>query len=295
MWLIRPKVRSRINRARTDESRVFKALLLGFVGVFFWTLTFAVIYRMLLYFRGTQGIGDLLAGKLLGLAFVTFFMILLLSNVITAPSTFFLSDDLELLVPAPVDPVKVYGAPLAETIMDSSWMVGLMAVPLLVAYGVIYAAGPGYYLLAAATMVAFLVVPAVMGTAITLVLVNIFPARRARDLLALIGLFAAAGVVALFRFLRPERLVRPEEFRSLVDFVAVLRTATSPWLPSEWAADALMSWLGRVFDPFPFLFLLSTAAAFFVLGAWVHVTHYGRGFTRAQEGADRRAGRRGAR
>ena len=33
----------------------------------------------------------------------------------------------------------------------------------------------------------------------------------------------------------------PEEFSSLVDFVAVLRTPTSVWLPSEWVAEALMS------------------------------------------------------
>jgi ABC-2 type transport system permease protein len=56
-----------------------------------------------------------------------------------------------------------------------------------------------------------------------------------------------------------------------------------------------MSWLGGFFDPFPFLFLLSTAAAFFVFGAWVHAAHSARGFTRAQEGADRRAGHRGGR
>ena len=210
LWLVRPKLRSKLNRARTDEARLFKALLLGFVGLFFWTFTFLVIFRMLLYFRGTQGIGDLLAGKLLAVAFLTFFSILLLSNVITALSTFFLSDDLELVIAAPIDPVKVYGARLAETILDSSWMVALMAVPLLAAYGVIYAAGPFYYLLATLTMAAFLVVPAVIGTGVTLLLVNVFPARRARDLLALMGLFAAAGVVVLFRFLRPERLVRPE-------------------------------------------------------------------------------------
>jgi ABC-2 type transport system permease protein len=209
LWLVRPKLRSRVNRARTDEARVFKALLLGFVGIFFWAFTFTVIYRMLLYFRGTQGIGDLLAGKLLGVAFLTFFSILLLSNVITALSTFFLADDLELVMAAPIDPVKVYGARLIETIVDSSWMVALMSVPLLTAYGVIYAAGPGYYLLAALTLLCFLVIPAVIGTAVTLVLVNVFPARRARDLLALIGLFAAAGLVALFRFLRPERRSAP--------------------------------------------------------------------------------------
>ena len=114
-WLLRPKVRTKLNRARQSEGRLFKGLMLGFVGTFFWGLIFVVIFRMLLYFRGTQGIGDVLSAKLLGLAFVTFLMILVLSNVITALSTFFLSDDLELVVAAPVDPWHVYAARLGET------------------------------------------------------------------------------------------------------------------------------------------------------------------------------------
>ena len=291
LWLLGPKIRTKVNRARTSEGRLFKAFLLGFVGLFFWSLIFAVIFRMLIYFRGTQGIGDLLAGKLLGLAFVTFLMILILSNVITALSTFFLSDDLELLVAAPVEPETVYGARLVETIVDSSWMVALLAVPLLLAYGVVYAASGWYYVLAIATLIPFLVIPAVVGSAATLILVNVFPARRTRDLLALVGLFAAAGVVALFRFVRPERLMRPEEFRDLVDFVAVLRTPTSAWLPSQWAADALMSYLSGFFQWFPFAFLWSTAAVCVVLGAWLHRSYYGAGFTRAQEGAEKKSGR----
>ncbi len=290
-WLLRPKFRTKINRARTDEGRVFKGALLGFVGLFFWALIFAVIFRMLLYFRGTQGIGDLLSAKLLSLAFLTFLMILILSNVITALSTFFLAEDLELVVASPVESIKVYGARLIETIVDSSWMVALLAVPLLVAYGAVYAAGWQYYVLAVATVVPFLVLPAVFGTAVTLMLVNVFPARRTRDLLALVGLFAAAGVVTMFRFLRPERLMRPEEFQDLVDFVAVLRTPTSPWLPSEWAGDALMSYLNGFFQPFPFFFLWSTAAAFVVVGAWLHNRYFDAGFTRAQEGAERKEGR----
>lgn len=290
-FLVGPKLRTKMNRARTARGRVLKAGLLGFVGLFFWTFVFAVIVRMLLYFRNTQGIGDLLAGKLLGIAFLTFFMILLLSNVITALSTFFLSDDLELLVAAPVRPGDLYGARLSETILDSSWMVALMAVPILAAYGVVYAAGPAYYLTALAVMAAFLVLPAVLGSAFTLMLVNVFPARRTRDLLALVGLFAVAGVVVLFRFLRPERLMRPEEFRDLVDFMAVLRTPTSPWLPSEWAADALMTRLNGVPDAHPLLLLLTTAAAFVVLGTWLHGRYYRSGFSKAQEGADTRPGR----
>jgi len=291
LWLLRPKIRTKLNRAKTDEGRLFKGLLLGFVGLFFWALIFAVIFRMLLYFRGTQGIGDLLAAKLLGLAFLTFLMILVLSNVITALSTFFLSEDLEFVVAAPIEPETVYGARLIETVVDSSWMVALMAVPLLAAYGAVYAAGPLYYLLAVGTVIPFLVIPAVLGSAVTLLLVNIFPARRTRDLLALVGLLAVAGVVALVRFLRPERLMSPEEFSSLVDFVAVLRAPTSPWLPSEWAARSLMSYLDGFFEWFPFAFLWSTAAMCLVVGAWLHRRFYDGGFTRAQEGAERKDGR----
>lgn len=290
-WLLRPKIRAKLNRARFDEGRLVKGLLLGVAGLFFWSLIFAVIFRMLVYFRGTQGIGDLLAGKLLGLAFLAFLMILVLSNVITALSTFFLSEDLEFVVAAPVEASTVYGARLIETVVDSSWMVALLAVPLLAAYGVVYATGPAYYLLALGVLIPFLVIPAVLGSAVTLLLVNVFPARRTRDLLALVGLFAVAGLVVLFRFLRPERLVRPEEFRDLVDFVAVLRTPTSAWLPSEWAADALMSQLGGAVEWFPFLFLWSTALMMLVVGAWLHERCFDAGFTRAQEGAEHEEGR----
>ncbi len=289
--LLGPKVRIRMNRARSEEGRGLKLVVLALAAVVFWSVLFAVIHRMLLYFRGTQGIGDLLAGKLLGVALLTFLMILLLSNLISALSTFFLSEDLELLTAAPVDPLKFYGARLIETIVDSSWMVALLAVPLLAAYGLVYGGGPGYVLLAVGVVVPFLVVPAVVGSAITLMLVNVFPARRTRDLLALVALFAVAGLVVVLRTVRPERLMRPEEFRSLVDFMAVLRTPTSPWLPSQWASDALMTWLSGSFDPFPLVLLTSTAAAFLVVGAWLHGRYYATGFTRAQEGAERREDR----
>jgi ABC-2 type transport system permease protein len=295
LWLLRPKLKGKLNRTRTDDAWVFKALGLGFVGLFFWGFFFFVIWRMLLYFRNTQGIGNILAGKLLGLALLTFLGILFLSNVITSLSTFFLSQDLELLVASPADRVRMYGSRLVETIANSSWMVVLLAVPLFLAYGFTYRADAGFYLLAVGVMIPYLVLPAVVGTAFTLILVNVFPARRTRDLLALVGLFTAAGVVVLFRLLRPERLVRPEEFRSLVDFVAVLRTPSSVWLPNEWATDALMAYLNGSFDPFPFLLLLSTAGAFLVGGAWLHLRFHPAGFTRAQEGADRREDRNRAR
>ena len=206
-----------------------------------------MLYRLLVYFRGVPELGPLLAGKLLGLILVGFFSILLLSNVITALSSFFLARTSTCSWRRRWTGCTLYGAKLLETAVNSSWMVVLMAVPMFTAFGVAYHGGLVVRRsLVVAVFLPFLIVPAVIGSAITLILVNVFPARRTRDILSVIAVLAAGGVVLLFRIVRPERLARPEGFRSLVEFVTVLRTPTSPFLPSEWVQRAVLGWLNRI-------------------------------------------------
>ena len=288
LHLLRPKWLTARVRARGGErGRGARIALLGITGVLFWAFVLVVVFRLLLYFRRVPDIGPLLAGKLLGIIFVSFFSILLLSNIITALSSFFVARDLDLLVSAPVDWLRLYGAKLLETAVHSSWMVVLMAVPIFVAYGVAYEGGLWFPLVALATFIPFLLIPAVVGSAITLLLVRVFPARRTRDILSVIAVLAAGGLVLLFRMVRPEQLARPEGFRSLVDFIAVLKTPTSPLLPSEWVQRAVMSSLLGIPDVLPYYLLWSTAAAFVVLGALLHRSLYTTGFTKAQESSER--------
>jgi ABC-2 type transport system permease protein len=282
--LLLPKWLTARARARSgDRGRVLRVTVLASLGSVFWLLVFLALHRLLVYFKGIAEIGPLLAGKLLGLLLISFMAILLLSNVITALSSYFLARDLDLLVSAPVDWLTLYTAKLTETMLHSSWMVVLLAIPMFAAYGIAYDGGLLYPFIALAAFVPFLVVPSVLGSAFTLLLVNIFPARRTRDILSVIAVLTAAGIVLLFRFIRPEQLARPEGYRSLTDFVALLRGPTSPFLPSEWVQGAVMSWLRGQPDLLPFYLLWSTAAAAIVLGALVHRALYARGFSKAQE------------
>ena len=65
--------------------RVFGAL-----GVGFWVAIFIFFYRVLRYFLSVPDFGPVLTYKLLSMVLLTFFSILLFSNIITALSTFFL-------------------------------------------------------------------------------------------------------------------------------------------------------------------------------------------------------------
>ena len=130
---------------------------------------------------------------------------------------------------APIGWLRLYLAKLSETVVHSSWMVALLALPDpdRLRHGVLRRAALSVRR-ARPPCCPILVLPAVAGAIFTVLLVNVFPARRTRELLGLIGLGAVAVVVLLLRFIRPERLARPEGFRNFLDYLAVLRTPTSP-------------------------------------------------------------------
>ncbi len=290
IWtLLTPKWRGALARLREERRGSWaKLLLFAVTGGLFWAAIFGIAFRVLSYIHKVADIGDLLAGKVLGVILLAFHSILLLSNVITALSTYFLAKDLDLLVAAPVDWLRLYLAKLSETVVHSSWMVALLALPIFTAYGIVYSGGPLFPFVALAAFVPFLVLPAVVGTICTVLLVNLFPARRTRELLGLIGVGALVTAVILLRFMRPEQLARPEGFRNFVDYLAELRTPTNPLLPSEWTAEIIMNWLLRVGDPWPVALLWGAALAAVTIGALVHRKLFHSGFTKAQEGAERK-------
>jgi ABC-2 type transport system permease protein len=287
-WLIllRPKWTSLKNRwHKPDPGFPYKLLALVLLAIGFWVLSFWVFERLLLYFRSVELFGDLLASQLMGMMLLTFFSILLFSNVVSSLSTFFLAEDLSLFLTRPVSLNRLYYARLAETMTHSSWMVLLFGLPVFLAYGWAYRVSFGFYLVLACSMIPFLIIPAALSTLLSTVLVNIFPARRTKDILFLLSIFFGIGLYFLLRFLQPERLVDPEAFAGLVEYVKALHTPSSPFLPSYWAAESLLPFYQDHQAPSTFLLglLWSTAGAISVLGNWVFRGLYFEGWTKSQE------------
>lgn len=285
--LLSPRFRAARNRLRRLDRRGRLLVgLLGMLGAAFWVGVFVFFYRALRYFLSVPEFGPILTYRLLGMVLLTFFSILLFSNIVTALSTFFLSRDLERLVAAPVSGALLFAGRFGDTIIESSWMVVMFAVPAFLAYGIAHGAGPTFYLLAAAVLPPFLIIPAAVGVTCTAVLVNVFPARRTRDVLVLLSVVAIAVVYLLLRMLQPERLVNPEAFADFVQFLAAMQTPSSPLLPSTWVAEILHPVLtGREGSPgFHFLLLASTAAAFVVLCEAALRRLFLPGLSKAQEG-----------
>jgi len=185
-YLLLPTLWAARNRARRrepgDSARV---LLFGGIGVGVAAAIFAVVFWLTWQLDYYEELGDYLIRLGLSWLFLTFLSFLAFSGIVTALSMFFLSEDLRLLVAAPVDPARLFYSRFAKTVAQSSWMVATFMGPVLLAVGIARCAGPLYYLAGLLSIVPFVVIPVAVGALVTLFLVNVFPARRARDVLML--------------------------------------------------------------------------------------------------------------
>lgn len=283
-YLLLPHVWAARNRMRVRErGDSLRALLFGGIGVVVCLTLFWGAYWVTSQLANYEEFGDYLLRLGLSWLFLTFLAFLAFSGIVTALSTFFLADDLRLLMVSPVAARRLFLARFTRTVAQSSWMIVIFIAPVLIGVAAARCAPAAFYLTAVTTVVPFAIIPVALGTACTLLVVNVFPAKRARDLLMLMGLVFAAGMVLVLRFIQPEQLLRVESLPDITDFFSTLQAPITPLLPSFWAGEAVFAGMQGGHDWLHQAALWTTAAAFTaMLGAASERWHFS-GYSRSQE------------
>jgi len=291
--LIRPRLQAVRNRmTRSEVSGRKRAWVMLGLGCGFCAGIFAVSCRVLYYFQSIEVIGDLLARQLLSMVLLTFFSLLVFSSMITALSNLYLSKDLELCHSLPVSVETLFVSRSAYTLVDSSWMLLVFGVPVFLAYGYVYRPGPMFYISVFHMNVAMTLIACCTGILVTVVLVHVFPAQRTRDVILLFSILLVVALYLMFRLLRPERLVNPEAFFTVAQYISALKAPDSPYLPTYWVAETLWGHLkgsnpgGHLLQV---LLAWSTAGSIMTINVWVSRRIYFHGFSKSQEARSRRS------
>ena len=283
--LLRPKLLNVINqwkKAQTKEKLLI--ILFSLFGILFWIGLSTLFWYFIKTFYAIEIIGTIVLRKLMDLLLLSLFGLLCFSNIVTALSSFYLSDDLELLLSLPISRIELYTTRLLETMIQSSWMVLALGIPILISYGIVYEADSSYFVILFCVMFTFILIPASLGVGIASILVSVFPARKIREALVLVGILTLIFVFILLRWIRPERLANSENFESVASYVAELQTPTPILTPPQWASEILMASLGNQEIPLIQGGLLITGAIMMnAISRWTTDYLYDQGRSRAQE------------
>ncbi|MFA6318901.1 MAG: hypothetical protein WC943_15945, partial [Elusimicrobiota bacterium] len=249
-------------------------------------------YRLLAYLDTVELIGRLLIWKLTAMLMLTTFSMVSVSGLLVSLTTLYFSFDLRFLMSAPLSVADIFIEKSLESIFFSSWMIGLVLLPFVIALAQVLGFGWGFYAAFLALLPPFLALAASGGIAITLVILYLFPSSRTRDAIYVLATLSLTLVYALIRFAEPERLIRPDALHVVADYLNFLKAPTAPFAPSWWLTKALSSFAAGETAVFLRFGALLYAAAALVYGLLLALAGrvYLAGYSGAQEGTLRRLG-----
>jgi ABC-2 type transport system permease protein len=292
--LLSPRWKKFRNSLRDPRGNKFRIpLILGLV-IGLWAVIYIVFAKSLAYFTAEEMFGTIAATKLMSMILVTFVFVVIVSNIITTFSTFYLSEDLELIISGPVPAHRLYAARFIETLGDSSWMVLVFGLPVFLAYGTVFSAPWSFYAVSIVGFFCLLVIATAAGILFVQTLVRVFPVRRLRDAFVLVGILIFVGVYLLFRMIRPEEFLNPEGFASVMDYISIMSEPSSVFLPTTWLMYVLKPYItGYGADQILFylaLLVTGSMAAYRITGHYHQAFHF-LGYSKAMESKGARLSR----
>lgn len=163
-------------------------------------------------------------------------LLLVLSSFGSLLSSLYLSGDMDLLLVAPVPMRAVFVVKFFDGLLGQYMILAALLGPVLIGFGQGMGYGPLYLICAALVLLLLPLLPAGLGALLMMGVVRVVPARRAREIIGLIGGLIGISfyvVSQLGREIAPA-VARPES-------LAAILASNFPLLPSAWAGRALLA------------------------------------------------------
>jgi ABC-2 type transport system permease protein len=258
-------------------------------GILFFSITICLVLykigvKVVTYFHSQNELGIILSLKIFQMAWITMFVMLIFSCMVSAVSTLFLSQDNEIVFAAPVSSPDIFFMRFISTSIYTSWMMVVFSIPIFAAYGKVFHAGILYWPLMLMTIFTTAAIATTFGMGLTVVLVNLFPAKRTKDIILYLSICFGVFIYLIFRLMRPEDLVNPDKFGDFIDYLSTIANPAAPYIPAAWASNLLSAYLmDREIDLLVCGLLCITPIALFILGEWAMERWFLSGHTKSQE------------
>lgn len=270
------------------RDKLMGRILLFFLALFFVAGDYLFFRRIIIHIRTLPDeVAELMIPQFLMVICLTFFSMLVFSNIVASISTFFLSTDLDLLMSSPINLRSIFTSRMITTTVNSSWMLFIFGVPIFFALGYTHNAGFMYYVGMVGTIIPFIIVPACLGILVTVLLMRFFPARKTHQFLTIVGLIFMGGLIMFFRFLKPEKFLGKEVPTELIlQYVENLKIPDYGFLPSTWTARALAAGTQADFSGMALWVSVGWVAAGFLVAVNIYLVsrYYYQGWSLAYSG-----------
>lgn len=210
--------------------------LVAILSVIFWASLYGLFHEAFDFL-------DSLHGEVISLLFNTFFaslmVMLIFSNGILTYGSMYASPEAKLLLTLPARSESIFGHKFRESLWFSCWGFVLLGSPMLTAYGVVRGAPWTYYAILLPFMIAFVIIPATVGSICCIAMAAWLPRLRFHAVAIALAAGSAAAIWfgwSLIRSVNNEGITAAW-FEEALSGMAI---AEHKLLPSWWLSSGLI-------------------------------------------------------
>ena len=261
-------------------------LILG--GTVFFYYLFSILNRQ-------EEFGALLMNRLIAMVMMTFFSMLIFSNLIITLSTTYISREIEYFMGQPIPHRSIFFVKLVESTVYSSWAFAILSLPLFISFGMVRGVSVWFYPSVAALVLPFLIIPAGIGALLTMLLSAFLPARRAlKWTVALVALGIALSIAVVRLTGMGSEILSSANVESFTQILSLLKIGSNLWSPHFWITRGMLALAEKNWTEFLYWLAMTVSTALMLLQvcAWLAPRLYYRGWCLANETAAGRNGRK---
>lgn len=258
--LIRNQIRTFLNESR------LKIYVLAAAGILIWYGLYAFFDESITFLLHSrfQEFSDDLISIVFHLLFLSLIFMLTFSNGIISYISLFDSEEITFFRTSPLDPGNVFLYKLTETISFSSWAFLFLATPLIVAYGIVTDASLMYFFLSVFLFAGAVILPAALGSLITIILSRVMPKNRSKILYTVMLVLLPFVLWGLWSLISFELQADENTKEWFLQVVGNLRFSQHVFLPSSWIAEGFISFANGQWKEGLFFLLFLTANGLFI-------------------------------
>ena len=278
--LFKNRLRIYINHfIKSSGSKRLRIVMMGLAWFVFIQFLFPILLTIFQLLIENQQLGKAAAVQLLAVILFGLLIALLMSSMVICIYTLFVSKDLPLLLSTPISRTTLFTYKLVEATISNSSIFLLLGLPIIITFGMAIEAGFLYYILAIPLCIIFLFIPTSFSSLISLFLVRIVPAKRAREIMSAVLAAVFIAIWTGLQFLRSSFTEHAGSFdpNQISSISNVITNDFFFNVPSGWLAQSLMSFAENDFAQGIFSFAVLfcfTAGLFFASLILVETLYY---------------------
>lgn len=220
-----------------DKTEKIRGLFLSFISLLFFLGVYIISYQVVVYISTLPVIGSLFIVRILALAFISSFIMVIFSSLTVSLSTMYDAKDLEFLISSPVNFGSIYLIKFFSVVVRSSWMIMVVLIPFSMAFAYVKNFSFYQYIFLFLSIFMKIFISVCIGCFVSIGLSYFFPYKRLKNIVLIIIILFTAFLYSLFRVSQPERLLSPDKFSELLEYLDFLSKPVGKNLPSWWVSE----------------------------------------------------------